>query len=316
MAERYKIEQSFREWRRLHGVVESMNPDGEPSLKFTYRAEGAEKRPPLTIAALPAAFNPLTAAHIELLDTAEVQKSPSELILILDKKTIDKELYGASLEDRLIMLELIAGDRGRISVAFSSHGLFIDKAKALNKIYPNGTALYFIVGYDTLVRLFDSKYYEKRDEALDDLFSISRFLAANRGKSNVASVQELLSLPQNRKYERYVEPISISDRAAALSSTEIRSKVENEGELVGLVPPRIENFIRETGLYRAVEEGADAHSNLPKNRYEIRSDIMYRLCSTKMPPRRDVHVGEMVEALMQGEDIGVVVERSLKKPGS
>jgi nicotinamide-nucleotide adenylyltransferase len=313
MDDRTEIIHSFAEWRRIHMIVESMDPQGEPTLKFVHRAGEAVSGSHPAVAALPAAFNPLTAAHVELLAAADERKRPSELILILDKKTIDKELYGASLEDRLIMLELFARDDERISVGFSSHGLFVDKARAFRKIFPVGVELYFIVGYDTLVRLFDPVYYGNRDEALDNLFSISRFLVANRGESDEDSLNELLSIPRNRRYRDFLEPIRISEGAAAISSTEVRETIGRKGEFGRLVPPPVEYFIRETGLYAAEKEGAEARRNSPVSRYEVRSDIMKALFSADVPEGEDLQVGKMVEAVLRGEDKGKVIERFLNR---
>lgn len=296
---------SFREWRRLHRIVEAANPEGEPTMEFVY---GAPEARPQAIALLPAAFNPLTAAHLELLEAAESKKRASQFLLMVDKKTIDKELYGATLEDRLLMLELFAWARRGISVAFSSHGLFIDKVRALRKIYPKKTELLFIVGYDTLVRLFDPRYYERRDEALKSLFAESRFLVGNRGGSGEASVRELLSAPGNKRFKGYVEFIEISDWAARLSSTEVREKVERGEEIRRLAPVEIEGFIRQTGLYAGAGKiGAGAAGN----RYDARCDILRRLFMADLPDEAEFHLGGMVAEVMEGEDALVVVEKFL-----
>ena len=314
MSELIETTHSFREWRRLHRIVESLEPEGEPSLVFVQRSERSAEAPS-AVAALPAAFNPPTTAHVELLDAAQKKIRTSEFLLILDKKTIDKELYGATLEDRLLMLELMAQSRKNTSVAFSSHGLFVEKADALEKVFPRGLELHFIIGYDTLVRLFDARYYINRDESLENLFSKSRFLVGNRGRDDGASVEELLSAPRNERFKKFVEPISISDRAAALSSTEMREKVERGEGIRGLVPPEVENFIRETGLYTSPEKKRSEGVAVPsKNRYHIRRDVMQHLISKGIPEGKDLHAGEMVNEVMKGEDIGPVVTKFLKKP--
>lgn len=305
MGEQVELTDSFKEWKRLHRIVEAANPEGEPTMEFVHGAAGAR---PQVVAALPAAFNPLTAAHLELLEAVERKRRISEFLLVLDKKTIDKELYGATLEDRLLMLELFSRGKKKMSVVFSSHGLFIDKVRALRKIYPKKTELLFIVGYDTLVRLFDPHYYERRDEALKSLFAESRFLVGNRGGSGEASVRELLSAPGNKRFKGYVEFIEISDWAARLSSTEVREKVERGEEIRRLVPFEIEGFIRQTGLYAGAGKiGAGAAGN----RHDARCDILRRLLTAGLPDEAEFHLGGMVAEVMEGEDVLVVVEKFL-----
>ena len=46
-----------------------------------------------------------------------------------------------------------------VDVGIIKHARFIDKATALRKAYPEGGELAFLTGFDTLVRLFDPKYY-------------------------------------------------------------------------------------------------------------------------------------------------------------
>lgn len=39
------------------------------------------------------------------------------------------------------------------------HARFLDKATVLRKAYPEAGEIVFLIGFDTLVRLFDPKYY-------------------------------------------------------------------------------------------------------------------------------------------------------------
>jgi nicotinic acid mononucleotide adenylyltransferase len=224
---------------------------------------------------------------------------------------MDKKLYGATLEDRLLMLELFAAQRMGTSVAFSSHGLFLDKALALRKVYPHGSELYFVVGFDTIVRLFDPRYYEDRDDALDSLFSMSHFLVGNRGGEDEVSVQNLLNIPRNRKYAGYIETIRISPRAAAISSTEIREKKERNEELGSTAPHVIVRFIDETALFRPPKASEPDGTGIRPDRYQTRCNIMGLLNSAGLPEQEDMHVGRMVNAVMKGEKPMEVVKRFL-----
>ena len=76
----------------------------------------------------------------------------------------------ASFGDRLAMMLQFAEDihsvaRGTglsilpVEVGVIKHARFLDKAIALRKAYPEGGEMVFLTGFDTLIRLFDPKYY-------------------------------------------------------------------------------------------------------------------------------------------------------------
>ena len=106
----------------------------------------------------PSSFNPLTVSHVELIKRALFEFSMDEILLVLDKKTLDKDFFGATLEDRLLMLRIYCRSKMKLSVGLSSHGLFVDKIIALRNIYSKENDIYFIVGFDTLVRILDERY--------------------------------------------------------------------------------------------------------------------------------------------------------------
>ena len=76
----------------------------------------------------------------------------------------------ASFGDRLAMMLQFAGDIHSaardtglsilpVEVGVIKHARFLDKAIALRKAYPEAGEIVFLTGFDTLIRLFDPKYY-------------------------------------------------------------------------------------------------------------------------------------------------------------
>lgn len=138
-----------------------------------------------TLYVLDSSFNPPTRAHLRIASTAilENTKPRPRLLLLLATQNADKPSKPASFEDRLAMMELFAQDlRSRLaeSPAFAASGLthageslpsvdigvtrkpyFIDKAAAIeaSDSYPIVLKQVHLTGYDTLIRIFDSKYY-------------------------------------------------------------------------------------------------------------------------------------------------------------
>ncbi|KAJ5811129.1 Cytidylyltransferase [Penicillium robsamsonii] len=138
-----------------------------------------------TLYVLDSSFNPPTRAHLRIASTAllENPKPRPRLLLLLATQNADKPSKPASFEDRLAMMELFARDlRVHLasSPAFSGSGLtpgvetvplidigvtkrpyFVDKAAAIeaSDSYPVALEQVHLTGYDTLIRIFDNKYY-------------------------------------------------------------------------------------------------------------------------------------------------------------
>ncbi len=129
----------------------------------------------------PASFNPPTRAHLALIKEAKKQGHLDEILILLDIQAMDKDPVGAAFEDRLAMLRKAFGRDPKVSIGLSNRGLFLEKIKPLRTYYPAPISFSFIVGFDTILRVMDKKYYPNRKRSLDELLSQSRFLAANRG---------------------------------------------------------------------------------------------------------------------------------------
>ena len=117
-------------------------------------------------------FNPPTLAHKHLLESArairELANPPSPategsrergpgsegLIALLTTKNVDKGLHGASLADRIGMLLALESELPGLAVVASNQARIIDQAEALTRSFAGLESLAFVVGFDTLERLF------------------------------------------------------------------------------------------------------------------------------------------------------------------
>jgi nicotinamide-nucleotide adenylyltransferase len=192
---------------------------------------------------LSASFNPITIAHARLIEEAGRLVTPDEVLLVLARANVDKAVEGFSLERRLAMLARFVESRPTYSVATVSHGRFVDKARAILPHYPPGTRLVFIVGLDTLVRLFDPKYYADRDAALVTLFATCEFIAANRAPAPVEAVCGFLQHPDVAPHASRIHAIRLPEVIAGVSATEVRQRLVNGKPIADLVPPEIESLL-------------------------------------------------------------------------
>ncbi|CAG7944189.1 unnamed protein product [Penicillium nalgiovense] len=138
-----------------------------------------------TLYVLDSSFNPPTRAHLRIVTTALLENPQlrPRVLLLLATQNADKPSKPASFEDRLVMMELLARDlRAHLASApaFAASGFthavetlplidigvtkkpyFIDKAAAIetSDSYPVALEQVHLTGYDTLIRIFNSKYY-------------------------------------------------------------------------------------------------------------------------------------------------------------
>ena len=235
----------------VHETVRAFSSEGPPAIEIVKRADRRiQDKEKGLLGVLPASFNPPTSAHQALIRGAAAIVPFDEVLLIVDQQAMDKTRIGAPLEDRLLMLLALFGDDARISLGIANHGRFLEKVEAMRKVYPLGnTQIYFIVGYDTIVRVLDQKYYEDRDQALHSLFARARFLVANREDCDEQDLRELFGLEENRPFASQVLPLTLPSALNRISSTLVRRHLAEGKSVAGLVPAKLEEFLRKHGLY-------------------------------------------------------------------
>ena len=201
------------------------------------------------VAVLPSAFNPPTVAHMELMKLARDLPGVDSAAALLTTKNVDKGLHGASLAHRIGMLLAMSEDGARCAVLAANVARIADQGRALRETYP-AADFDFVVGYDTLVRLFDSRYYEDMGADLDDFFGRHRVIAANRGDATVAAVEAFLdrNTEASRRRDRVIV-CELHEDPASLSSTAAREAAAR-GEVHAAVAGTVAEYISRHRLYR------------------------------------------------------------------
>lgn len=221
----------------LRCALSALPPGGPPSLAFVRRAPAGIRGRAGTLLCLSASFNPVTLAHLQLIQAAARVAPPDEVLLLLSLANVDKGMSGLPLERRVRLLLALAERRPAFSVALASHGRFVEKLAAIRAAYPEGARPVFLLGFDTLVRLFEPRYYADRDAALAALFAGSRCLAANRAPHGPGAVAEFLARPEVAPYAGRIGILELPDVVAAVSATEVRARLARGEPVAGLVPP-------------------------------------------------------------------------------
>jgi nicotinic acid mononucleotide adenylyltransferase len=182
----------------------------------------------------------MTVAHTVLIREGSRLVSPQETLLLLATVNVDKSGEGLPLEQRFDLLLRFAESRSHVSVAAVGHGRFVDKLEAIRAAYPVGTRVVFLLGFDTLVRLFDPKYYTDREASLTRLFDGSECVVANRGGNASSDVEAFLTRPDVFPFAHRLHPVRLEADVAAVSATEVRARLSRGEPIAELVPPEIQ----------------------------------------------------------------------------
>ena len=240
-----------RKLQELHSFMDALEPCGPPRAGFFQRAVKKLNKPGGNLVVMDASFNPMTVAHETMLERASDTCRAGEALLLLSHANVDKTIYGASLAQRLAMLDHYARPYRNISVAGCSHARFVDKASALRPLYPESTGLFFVVGYDTLLRLFDPRYYTSLPDELSALFDVAHIVAANRDNIDPEAMRTLINSPAYAAFSDRIHFIRLGGVQSQISSSEVRALKNKGAAIAHLVPPRIADAIDAMNLYRA-----------------------------------------------------------------
>jgi nicotinate-nucleotide adenylyltransferase len=182
------------------------------------------------IGVLAGAFNPVTLAHLALVDAA--RPSFDEIVCVVPRVYPHKEFHGASLEDRLEMLRR-ASDRYRVQA--TEGGLFIDIARELRRGDPDAE-IFFICGSDAAERIVSWDYGEQGTiERLMEEFQL--LVAARRGTYH----------PPEHLRGR-VHALALDRDVDEISSTEIRRRIAAGEPWDHLVPGSVADLV--SRIYR------------------------------------------------------------------
>jgi len=289
----------FQLLSRCHGIVEEIRGAPRARIRFISRTREAADKPPGKVGVFPSSFNPITTGHMAILQEAAEIKAFREILLILDTQATDKEIFGATLVDRLMMLQVLFEAHPRFSLGASNRGLFLTKAEVLREMYPKGTSITFIVGYDTLARVLDPKYYEDcLETALDRLFVSCSFMVANRGIYGREAIEHLMASGDNRRFKDKVHFLEIPNHLAQISSSRVRQRVVEGKPFARLVPAPVREFIEEVKLYMADREVGPMGQRV--NLYDLRTEVLCRLYALYPEGRIGIDIGEIVDKVVEG----------------
>jgi nicotinic acid mononucleotide adenylyltransferase len=257
------MDERFFDAVRLHEharVLRRLSAAAEPA---SLLVAGTAPPPGGRLGLLAGSFNPPTVAHTTLAEAGLAGGNLDRVYSVLSTRTVDKEVVsGAALEDRLLLLDLLAEADPRLGTLVINRGLYVDQARITRAAFPELGALVFLVGFDKIVQIFDPRYYDDRDAALEQLFALATFLVAPRGTDDADALTALLAKAENRRFAGAVEPLDLPAGLRDVASSTVRTGIGNGQAPDQTIPPLVQRFIAVTGVY-----GADG-------RYERRLELL------------------------------------------
>ncbi len=250
---------------RFRECLEGLDPNASPKAVIV---EPSKDFAPGRVGIISGSFNPSTLAHIELARCAKDRFQLDQVFFTLSRITIEKEkVEGLTLEDRMLLVWAIAEELSWASLALVNKGLYFEQACAFRSLLGNKTRIFFIVGMDKVLQIFDPRYYQDRDQALKVLFTEIQLIAANRGSLGEMELKELLARKENQVFEDRIYPLNLPEELRELTSTELRARIANGESAQDQLPDVVDQFITASGVYRQVY---DYRSKLLEQLYNAR----------------------------------------------
>ena len=246
---------TIQRFKRIQALLDQLDPQAPSEALVVPDSPAPEGK----IIVFPGSFNPPTIAHIALLKQAwqfARVHGPMCIFAALSTHITDKErVQRPLLLDRIILLEKVLRNHARhTGILLFNRGLYVEQAAAVHNVFPQVSELYFLIGFDKIIQIFDPHYYEDREKALHALFELADFLVAPRSEFGPEELSRLLDRPENKQYAAYVHALPLSATYRNISSTNIRQTLPaHEQE----VPSEVRRFIHETHVYDPPEELQD-----------------------------------------------------------
>ncbi|KAJ3041071.1 hypothetical protein HDV00_009971 [Rhizophlyctis rosea] len=244
---------------------------------------------PRNVLVLDSSFNPPTQAHLSLVELSLKSSRQNFDLAVFSFSTAnaDKTFQQSALSTRLLAISHLADTFSSRNPTIPTQSLlisqpyFLDKSKALHTYFESTYGrdvpfhLYFILGYDTLIRFFDPKYYTTVDmEAeMSRFFARDWIICANRVMSPASSGVSVDSVDeQEKKLAQFMTespaasllnkfkdkilflPEWLNSSVASISSTLARTVLKDywaakkEGRDVGELAARLQELIPESIL--------------------------------------------------------------------
>lgn len=202
-----------------------------------------------SLAILGGTFDPIHNGHLAIAEAVMHQfKTQKVLVIPAGKPPHKPDLPVTAGEQRYQMIlraicKLPGVDTTRIEIDRKEASYTINTIKALKQVCANLRSMYFVLGQDAF-EVIDTW----KDAA--ELLTLCQFVVVPRpGGSDNCLEQQVAKTAQKYKAKIHI----LSAPQLDISSTYIRKCIASDKPVSALIPPEVEDYIRQNGLYKAVK---------------------------------------------------------------
>lgn len=190
-------------------------------MDFVRRAAGSPRR----LGILAGTFNPVTIAHLGLAEAGRCVCD--EVVFVVPRIFPHKQYSGASLEERIALLNAALIGFPEYSLAVADRGLFVEIAEECRAAYGAGVRLSFLCGRDAAERIAGWEYGDP-----------GAFAAMLREFDLLVARRNGEYLPPADISAR-IERLPVPDSFDPVSATDVRQRIARGHAWEHLVPPVI-----------------------------------------------------------------------------
>lgn len=190
------------------------------------------------IGILPSAFNPPTVAHLALATSCRRYARLDQVVLALPRALPHKSFSGASLQQRLAMVQALADQDPKQAAALTEGGLFIEIAREFQQLSQTAVEVFLICGKDAAERIAHWDYGE--GPSFEEQLREFTLLVGDRGGRY---------FPPPIQTGRII-PVRLPIDLNEVSSQTLRERRAQNEDWQGLTTPAVARLIEHWDLYR------------------------------------------------------------------
>ncbi|ERT58419.1 nicotinate-nucleotide adenylyltransferase [Megasphaera vaginalis (ex Srinivasan et al. 2021)] len=192
-------------------------------------------------------FNPIHFGHLLIAEEARQQLHLDRILFIPSYATPNKDICGATAEERLAMVRLAVDSNPHFVVSDmeirrKGPSYTVDTLRLLRTVYGKDSGLYFISGTDTI---HDLPNWHKPE----DVLRLCYFVGASR-PDGTEEIEPIIT-----KYGDLgckIIPLAVPE--LEISSTEVRRRLQAGLSVRYMIPDNVADFIYKNGVYQCVHK--------------------------------------------------------------
>lgn len=191
-------------------------------------------------------FDPIHLGHLAMAEYLREIKNLDK-ILFIPTGNAPHKTYESLAEQRLEMVKLAIEDNEyfsfcQIEVLKETTSYTAETLKELKEKWPEAE-FNFIIGTDNLFSI--EKWYK-----IEELGKLTKILVSNRIYNEGLSIEEVMEKCKFLKNQFNLKIDIVDSPVFEISSSDIRRRIKNHMSIKYLLPKKVEDYIRDNGLYK------------------------------------------------------------------